>query len=149
MRVYEIWNPDVLDREDVKALFERCFADPKFNADPDVVRRFVAEQIASRDRSVRLWVAVSPEHGVCGMSLMSFSVCPLSPHPWISHFVAEVPEAREPLVRANFIACRELGFDKVSIMNMTGRDDGSHMRLFRKFARGNPRGSVIVYQLES
>ncbi len=146
-KVFEIWKPEALDRPEIVALFHRCFAHPKFERDADEVRLFVREQLEDGGEGVRLWVASAPQHGFCGMSLMTLGGNALEPDPCITHFVAEIPEAREPLAAANFKFLRENGFEKFSIVNMTGRSDAAHMRLFRKFVSGKVSGSVIVYEL--
>ncbi len=146
--VFPIWNPEALERPEIVALFHRSFAAPKFEQDADEVREFIRGELAEGGENLRLWVASTPQHGFCGMSLMTLGGAPLSPHPYLAHFVAEVPEVREPLVAATFRFVKEGGYKKVAIVNVTGRSDEAHMRLFRRFASGSVMGSVIFYRLE-
>ena len=148
VEVFAICNPEALDRPEAVALFHRCFANPKFEQDADEVREFLRDELAEGNENIRLWVASTPQHGFCGMSLVTFGGAPLTPHPYVAHFVAEVPEAREPLTAATFRFLRESGHESVAIINVTGRSDRAHMRLFRKFVSGRVSGSVIVYRLE-
>jgi len=147
VRVYEIWNPASLDRPDMAALFDRCFADPKFGIDSDAAREYLKASLGSRDPTDKVFVASSREHGLCGLSIVTLGVYPLSPLPWVSHFVAEKRAVREPLVAATLKSIADAGYKKLAIHNATGASDIAHMRIFRRHMKGAVMGSLIIYEL--
>lgn len=147
MRVYEIWNTGSLDSPDMVALFARAFADPKFGIDADAVREYLKASLGSPNPTDKLFVASSLEHGLCGLSIVTLEVYPLSPLPWISYFVAEKRGARVPLVEASLKAISDAGYTKLALHNATEASDAAHMRLVRRHMKGTVLGSLIIYEL--
>jgi hypothetical protein len=147
VRIFELYRPHALDRPGIVNLFNRCYANEKFDADPDEVRAFVQQHLEDGDKDIRLWVASTDQHGYCGLSILQTGTCPFCPYPWISHFVAEVPQVREPLLDATIFGVVEEGHGSVSILNAMDCSDQAHMRLYRKYGTGKVKGSVIVYEI--
>ncbi len=149
VRIFELWNPDALDRPGVARLFGRCYAGGRYDATADDVRSYVQQYLADSDKSIRLWVAKTDAHGYCGLAIVGMATCPLAPHPWISQFFVEVAEARAPLLHALLLRVSGEGYRSVATQNATGHSDEAHMRLYRNFSKGEGevRGSVIVYEL--
>ena len=134
---------------EMRELFARCYADPKFDVDSEVLCDWLATELDSPANWIKLFVAQDEQGKLCGMSLVVLSVDPLSPYPWINHFVAEKRGARDPLVEATLGCIRARGFTKLSLYNMTGASDEAHLRVFRKHATGRVRCSVIDYEMEN
>ena len=149
MKVWEIWNPALLEAEEIRALFDRAFSDPKHEMDADGVRQYLKAHMMQGGETDKLFVALDTKHGYCGLAIVTLGVYPLSPHPYIAFFVAEKPEAREPLVEACLLVIRKAGYTRFAIHNETGASDKAHARLFRKFAHGDIRGAMIVYDMET
>jgi hypothetical protein len=148
VRAYEIWNPAALDNPSVVALFARAFADPKFGIDADDVRGYLKASLSTKEPTDKVFVASSTKHGYCGLSIVTLETYPLSPLPWVTHFVAEKRAAREPLVDATLKAIAGAGFTRLALHNATGASDLAHMRLFRRHVKGAVMGSLIIYELE-
>ncbi len=149
IKVVAITDGGIMRSPRMREFIARCYADPKFDTDPDELCEFLAVELECKPPPVKLFVAVDETRGPCGMSLAVLVTNVLSPYPWINHFVAECPEARDPLVEATLGCFRSLGFKKLSVYNATGASDDVHRRLYRKFAKGTVRGSHIVYEMEN
>ncbi len=149
VRIFELYRPHALDQPGVVGLFDRCYADGRYDASADDVRAYIQQYLVDGDKALRLWVASTDQHGYCGLGIVGMATCPLAPHPWISQFFIEASEAREPLLRALLLKVRDEGYRYVATQNATGRSDEAHMRLYRGFSKGVGvvKGSVIVYEI--
>jgi hypothetical protein len=148
VRSFEIWNADSFDSPDMVALFERAFADPKFGINPDDVREYLKLSIGTKESLDKVFVASDRKHGLCGLSIVTLGVYPLSPLPWVSHFVAERKGARESLLGLTLKAIRDAGYETFATHNATGASDAAYLRIFRRHMTGAVLGSLIVYELE-
>jgi hypothetical protein len=145
VQAFRVTDPSVLDWPEVVALFERSFADPKFRMDGEAIREAMKTDLP--DGVLELWIARAPQHGLCGMVVLTIPSHPISPFSQVIHFVAEVPMARRALTDACFVHLREKGVKSVAIHNVTGATDDAHLRMFRRYAEGQVMASLIVYEL--
>ena len=130
-----------------EALFTRAFADPKFGIDADAVREYLAASLTSRNPTDKLFVASSRGHGLCGLSIVTLGVSPLSPIPWVPHFYTDTRGAKKPLLDATLDTIEGAGFTRLACHNGTGASDKVHMRAFGDRLQGAVKGSMIIYDL--
>ncbi len=148
MRAYEIWNPEALDKSEMKGLFHRAFADLKFGINPDDARLYLKASLSSRNPTDKLFIASSRDHGLSGLAIVTLGVYALSPLPWLSHLFAERPVARELLIRETIKAVQGAGFSKLALVNAHRASDEAQMRAVRHQMKGTVMGSLIVYDVE-
>jgi hypothetical protein len=148
IKVVAVTEGDAMRAPRMRAFIARCYGDSKFDVDPEALCDFLAIELESQEEWVKLFIAIDEESGPCGMSLVVVSVDPLSPNPWVSHFVAEKRGAFGPLLDASVGYVRERGFRKISVYNATGASDQAHLRMCKRWGKGEARGSLIVYELE-
>jgi hypothetical protein len=149
IKVIAVTEGDAMRAPRMRAFIARCYADPKFDTDPEALCDFLVTELDSRKEWVKLFIAIDERSGPCGLALVTVSIDPLSPHPWVSHFVAEKRGAFEPLLDASVGYVRGRGFSKISILNQTGASDVAHIRMCRRWGKGAVGGSLIVYDLEA
>lgn len=147
VNVFRITDPATLDWLEVRALFDRAFADPKFGIDAEATRKHLQLKLGTGEGLFYIWVAQSAQHGLCGLILVATGTFPLSPHPYIAHLFVDEPAAREPLMHYGVSFVASLGYRSIAVVNMSGKSDAAYLRLFRKFGAGEVKGSVIVYEI--
>ena len=147
VKVFKITNPDTLDSPEVRDLFGRALANPKFDMDAEEARKFLQRSLRLQDGLFWIWVTRTSQHGLCGLSVVATGTFPLAPHPYIALLFAEAPEARKLMLSmiANFLSGR--GHRFVAALNMTDKSDQAYLRIGREFARGTVKGSMILYEI--
>jgi hypothetical protein len=148
IKVIAVTEGDMMRSPRMREFISRCYSHENSDVDPEALCDFLAIELESREEWLKLFIAIDEESGPCGMSLVVVSIDPLSPNPWISHFVAEKRAAFSELADATKGYLRDRGFRKVSVLNRTGASDRAHARMCRRWGGGAPAGSLIVYELE-
>lgn len=146
--VYRVLNTALFDSEEVIALFDRAFPEKnKFGIDAAQMLEFLKRDVSESDPWLLVWLAHHPRHGWCGFSIVTYTPTPVSPNPCIAHLHCDIPECRDPLVSAGFTWALSKGIGHCTIVNATGRSDEAHLRLFRKFGKGERIGTLINYDI--
>lgn len=142
VKIVRVQNPEAMASEEVSALFERSFEKIEGLEGGDVLA-WVADRLSEPD--LALFVAVA-DGNLTGMTILFQGQEPLSPFAWIAHFHAE-EGSRAPLLDSVVGWMRDRGLQKIRVINMTGRSDKAHMRLFRSHAKGSVVASIIEYDI--
>jgi hypothetical protein len=149
IKVVAVTEGDAMRAPRMRAFIARCYSDSKFDVDPEALCDFLVTELDSRKEWVKLFIAIDERSGPCGLALVTVSIDPMSPNPWVSHFVAEKRGAFGPLLDASVGYVRGRGFSKISILNQTGASDAAHIRMCRRWGKGTVGGSLIAYDLEA
>jgi hypothetical protein len=145
----KITNPDALDSEEMRDLFLRTFADPKFMvSNTKELVEYLQGHLAQENPGIHLWVSFAHEHGLCGLGIVTTWTNPLSPFPFLVHFAAETKEAREPMRKAMHDFMRGEGFTRFGTHNCSHLSDRTIFKIFSKFGPAEAVGSLIIWQLE-
>ena len=155
IHAFKVEQPWFFDAPEIVDLFTRAFTgeNARFEVHPDEARTYAQQHISEpghdgADHWLNFWTVHHEDAGFCGFMMMSYAPWPMCPNVCLAHFHCERADCREPMLTKAFAWAYSLGLTKVSITNFTLRSDAAHMRLFRKFGKGNVVGSLIVYDLE-
>jgi hypothetical protein len=145
----KITNPNALDSEEMRALFLRTFADPKFmvSSTKELVA-YLQDHLSQDNPGIHLWVSCSAGRGLCGMGIITTWTNPLSPFPFLVHFAAEIKDAREPMRKAMHDFMRSEGYIAFGTHNVSHLSDRTIFKIFSKFGPAEVVGSLILWQLE-
>jgi hypothetical protein len=145
----KITNPDALNSEEMRELFDRTFADPKFMvSNTKELVEYLQDHLSREDPGIHLWVSCGSYNGLCGMGIITTWTNPLSPFPFLVHLAAEIKEAREPMRKAMHDFLRGEGFTNFGTHNCSHLSDRTIFKIFSKFGPAEAVGSLILWQLE-
>jgi hypothetical protein len=145
--VLKLSQPEDLKGEEMRALFDRTFEDPRFMVNVDALLEMLTDEIVKEDAGLHDWVGISRDRGLCGMGVVSTWTYPLSPLPWIVHAHCEIKEARDPLTLAVAKWLHEQGYKKVATHNMSHLNDRAFTGMFSAYASAEIVGSLIVIEI--
>ena len=137
-----------MDAPDIRALFQRAYADSDFDVDATAMCDFLRTELDNPNEWLKLFVAWGEESGFVGVALLVMTVDPIAPYPWVSQLYAEAQGARAILMDAVTGYFRSKGFSRFFLYNTSGASDRAYKRLFENDGlKGHVKGSLIVGEL--
>ena len=145
IQVVRLNNPKALLAPPMQELFRKAFdGNPLIAGIDDAPGEYVR---VVTNPAVGLFVGV--EKGEFkGLVLVELPGSPLAKMPNVLHFANfGTAKLRDALIQAALDFIVQAGYTRFVTINLTGRGDAVHNRLFKKVGKAKPLGSVLEYRI--